>query len=429
MPLSEQIIKKKAHHQANGLNPPTNNQYTTEEKLVANRLDYTADDDPTLVVSRQRRESKATLVEVAGGNSLSATWHTGESYIDCKNSYLKFSVKVTKVITTPLSWEFADDGSVCNLIESIVVTSKVGKEMMRLHRFDLFRYLMDAYGEDPDFKTNEGTQMGYGSTGLAANEYHHFCIPLNKLEGVFKPDKGLLMPPFVAVGLQVTINFTRNLNKAIKSSAADTGLTYSIKDLSFVLDCQDLNEQTDRNLSKVSDQNGLEYSYSTYHHQPTPGTGNSINLTMNKSVARSTSAMISFTENAAVLANEDGGMVSKYEGTTDDDLQFYMALGSIYYPARPITTPVEAFNNAMYSLAPRNRVSVSRSTFKSNYAVLSSTLERIGASELSGLPIGSGRSLLAQIDTMPSMVNKTVHMFMTYKVLARIYLDNILLIF
>ena len=115
--------------------------------IQVNDLVYKLDTDLSVAINRTHKTQFFQNPEYTNQQTAIAIVNSGADYIDPRRSWFSFDVTVPQTIFSGatllnrdyrnafVSFYFGKNGSVCNLIESIVVSSRSGDELSRVNDF------------------------------------------------------------------------------------------------------------------------------------------------------------------------------------------------------------------------------------------------------------------------------------------------------
>lgn len=206
--------------------------------LQLNQLVYKLDPDLSVAVSRTHKIQFPQSQDYTNEQTTTFIVNSGADYIDCSRSWLSLDIEIADVkvpIGVPfsndaksaleslepyldkafLNFAFGPNGSILNMIESVVVSSRSGDELSRVSNYAqlMNTYIPLTFGKD--WRETIGSNIGMGSyVGCEnGNEVYlvneqirrRFCIPLYLLSPFF--NYGRLMPSMVMSGLRIEIRW------------------------------------------------------------------------------------------------------------------------------------------------------------------------------------------------------------------------------
>ena len=202
--------------------------------LAVNGLVYKLEPDLSVAVARTHKIQFSQSQEYTNDQTMLFIVNSGADYIDPSRSWLTVDIDfpVAYSIPTPignnaaataslarlpvnkgyLNFAFGPNGSVLNLIESVVVSSRSGDELSRVTNYGQFlnTYIPMTFGVD--WATSVGSNIGFGSFIGADHENEknesrrkRFNIPLYLLSPFF--NYGRLMPSMIMSGLRIEVRW------------------------------------------------------------------------------------------------------------------------------------------------------------------------------------------------------------------------------
>jgi len=190
--------------------------------IQQNDLVYQLEPDLSVAVNRTHKTGFFQSNLYDSTQSAIAIFNTGADYVDPRRSFLTVNITLqqTAVDAGPGDWtntlisaNFGPNGSVLNLIDSVVVSTRSGDELSRVNDFgQMWYHLLPAmFGED--WRHTVGQQIGLGSFLGGSNNRgivselrrQQFTIPLYLLSPIFS--YGRLLPSMLTSGLRVEIKW------------------------------------------------------------------------------------------------------------------------------------------------------------------------------------------------------------------------------
>ncbi len=204
--------------------------------LAVNDLQYKLEPDMSVATQRTHTTQFFQNPAYEWSQTAIAVINSGAYYIDPRRSFLTFNVVlpdlVTPDATNPIfrDWfqglYFGENGSVLNMIDSVVVTTRSGDEISRINDFGHMHNITTPLMFGKEYLSTLGDAMGYGSyvgTGNNVNaavnpatgglypretsEHYRrkFSIPLFLLSPLF--NYGRLLPSMLMSGLRIEIKW------------------------------------------------------------------------------------------------------------------------------------------------------------------------------------------------------------------------------
>ena len=363
--------------------------------IAVNDLMYVLEPDLSVASNKTHKNHFFQQSEYSGGNNAICILNSGADYIDTRRSWLQFDVELTVDGAVPPTLatgdgggaqahpannichaSFGAHGSACNLIQSILISTRSGDELAHLFEFGLMQNMLIPLAYGREWMDGPGKLMGMGGGiqnkdrgGIDAGGSKRFCIPMYCLAPLF--GYGRLMPSMLMSGLRIEINFAESSKAyqmvtsnraatlegtAVVSRPVERKSSYKIKSPQFVLASVQLSDSIQRALNELSATNGLEIVYTDYAH--TNG-GQSITTEINTEIRKSCSrALKAFarvrnvgydgaktldwaTHNASAAVNPTGkGMESSNDSFRGEEqfpfTEYQWQLGSLYFPQQPV---------------------------------------------------------------------------------------------
>jgi len=379
--------------------------------------------------------------------------NTGAKFINCRRSYLTFSVQLSRtnddgmgLANTPAGG--FGKGSVANLIRRVVVTTRSGVELCRTEDYNILSAKTMRYGCSREYLEQFGELMGYspslasttdeftgtaptqGATSLSAKR--QFIIPLDLLSPVFQGDGKSLLPPQAAAGLRIQITWESSARGLLQDASTTAPDTYLIDDISVMASTTMMVDAWQKALNEESASEGLTYTFPTWYNTVStlPAATDRINIEQRKAVARALKAFAVYTVGADSIATDN--MAS--EDYTWDRVEW--RLGSLYPTQQPIVNSAEAYFVAQNAwdggvLNCKSGINaVSFRAFEGKESIAAVTLERSdirinGVLNISGLATNNSRVLSVDLKlATPAGAQGRVYTFMQHVSLAKFFMDN-----
>jgi len=215
-----------------------------------NNLTYVMPTTNSVTSSRNRKRFDAIDYkqpkDLTGSETISIRLQTGLQYVDFRKSHLSLRVNLNVVATYnyTASFDFGVLGSVANLIDEVLITSRTGTVLSRIQNYSVWRAITHRFTKDADWFATVGVGMGYldektqqiGGCNLTETEdpskmgfatppnksvpasvhtrSQWFSIPLSELSPFF--DSPQLCPQTLASGLEIQLR--------LKSTVSDPNL-------------------------------------------------------------------------------------------------------------------------------------------------------------------------------------------------------------
>ena len=415
-----------------------------ENDLLINNLIYEMPKSLSLATGRVyvNQYPQRQTYNVDRSETLVFNWNTGNSFIDCDNSFLKFKMRAVapNAVAGPT---FGVYGSALNIFKEVRIKSRSGVELSRTENSNLYNNFRLQWTKTDNWINTVGTAFYLNSTTSCFNAANtlitEVCIPLSELSSFFRPlKKGQLLPPQLASNMQIELN-CESLATAFKDAAGYFGAASSVQltDISMLLDTVNMSDDTSKILNLESSQSGLEYTYSRIfsYNSVFPAGSNNINVQIQKACSQSTHAV-------TIIRNATNTTLSTVDSLISEPWKtkaWQYRLGSSYYPHQTlIDTQTSAINGCQsYMLAlsaydklkaPFQEASVTLNEFSNSLGVAAVSLERNQSLAVSGLPVNNSRVLevIIERDGSGDSTNKVmVDCFLSYICVAKAYIDNV----
>jgi hypothetical protein len=268
----------------------------------------------------------------------------------------------------------------------------------------------------PDDTTNAGTR---------------FVIPLCRISPFFNGiKKGQKIPPQLLSGLHIEIIWETAATALF--SAGSTTTSYSIRNLSLMLDVISMTDDVQKTINQQSANAGLEYAYPRVYTNPEVISGLALHSQVRKAVSQANYAW-AVSLNAA---NYNNIAVDSFLGIYDVS-RYQWRLGALYYPLQPLDVNLadgvepykqvlEVFDKSRNSWYPPNVTLANYvgSTGSNGKGILAVVMEKDQSLDCSGLPVNNSRVLELNANYSTTVPNREVLIFLDYNAVSRSYVDN-----
>lgn len=205
--------------------------------LQVNDLQYKLEPDMSVATQRTHTTQFFQNPGYDWSQTAIAVLNSGAYYIDPRRSFLTFNLVLPPLITGApnnpnfRNWfqalYFGENGSVLNLIDSVVVTTRSGDEISRINDFGHMHHILMPLMFGKEYLSTLGDSMGYGSYVGTDNDVNavpnpnipgttypressehyrrKFTIPLFLLSPLF--NYGRLLPSMLMSGLRIEIKW------------------------------------------------------------------------------------------------------------------------------------------------------------------------------------------------------------------------------
>lgn len=204
--------------------------------IQVNNLVYKLEPDLSVNINRTHKIQYPQSQDYTSDQTTIFIVNSGADYIDCARSWLAFDLEVPEAkIPTPvgssvaatasltslpfteamLNYYFGASGSVLNLIDSVVVSSRSGDELSRVNDYGQLMniYIPLVFGQD--WRDTIGSNLAMGSYigapnssvtgGKVEQRRGRFAIPLYLVSPFF--NYGRLMPSMIMSGLRIEVRW------------------------------------------------------------------------------------------------------------------------------------------------------------------------------------------------------------------------------
>ena len=149
--------------------------------MKLNNLIYALEPDLSVAVNKTHKKHFFQANEYRDNQSSICILNSGAEYIDTRRSYLSFNIEITQesdvTALNEVGGYFGTQGSACNLIDTITVSTRSGDEISRITDYPLLMNMLCpmTFEKDWDKKGNERLEVRYYDVdGEFLNEYFYF---------------------------------------------------------------------------------------------------------------------------------------------------------------------------------------------------------------------------------------------------------------
>ncbi|MES2577058.1 MAG: hypothetical protein V4589_05570 [Bacteroidota bacterium] len=422
---------------------------TVSSDMLVNNLVYRVGSALSLVTERTGVRYFPQQQQIPSASLTTSTWdlNSGVSYANLCNSYLAFDLSLVSSDST--STANFGSGSAMNIIRSVILKSRSGTELCRADNANVWSRNYHVNMLSAQYLRREGLIEGWdvledGSASTTARVYasqsatgnRRFVLPLARLAPFFNSyKKGQKLPSAILSGMHMEIVFEdhRTAFLGLGTSTQYNGISnYNVSNLSIMIDCLTLTDDTQRALNTEAAEGGLEIVSNQYYvsRMVSPSGETELNMQIRKSVsqAESVSLVILNTSNLLVI-NADS-----FAGFAGDATSHNWRLGSLYFPKTPITnTETQQQENYFLTLQTYNKndmlfeeSGVSYTTYANGpYYSLNVCMEKDSGLNYSGLPCNNSRSIESLITFENDDRARTCYAFLNYVSVIRTFIDNV----
>lgn len=325
--------------------------------LTINDLTYVLEPDLSCAVNVTHKKAFFQANNYSNGQTAVCIMNSGADYIDARRSYLSFAIKPRgAVFPDTTAGFFGVHGSALNCIESIVISSRSGNELIRCHDVPLLANMLLPLTFTKGWFETVGSGMGFGS-GVWSNDKQRsrgnpdhgqrFVIPLYCLSSLFQYSR--LFPCGLFSGLRIEIKWNSGENAFMAMTdrvpIGELGeldimptpaviTSYEIIQPYFNLCCVQLTDSIQRALNEQSTTNGLEIVYTDYE-KTSYGTGgmfDTCHVEVRKACSRALKAFARVRSFTDIEVEQDHYRAEVHCPVT----QYQWQLGSLYFPHQPV---------------------------------------------------------------------------------------------
>jgi len=333
-----------------------------------------------------------------------------------------------------------------------------------------------TYANNDSLNGQIGNRVGAGAPVNHRLTTREVLVPLSCISNFFRTtDK--LIPAALASGLRIEIELNEALRpfvaqtvttNAIRGTegngAALTTVTYEILNPRVVCDTYMLTDAIQRAMNETIASTGLEMPFVAVHHSEygAPANATELHVEVRKAVSRAL-CVISKTQptdllNTLVDPTICGGTSSVFTGdlgvraTTNNNFdgsgvrRYQARVGSLYFPHQPINSRFQGSVAGDYATnvilemyhhtvrggmsafkRPNTVGNLTPFDFMNGAFAIWTDLERSSSQNLTGIPINNSRvvELSYRFDNAANLTGNTLHVFLKYVRLVRVFLNNV----
>ncbi len=276
--------------------------------ISANQLSFRLPPDLSVATSRNLQSQFFSNQTYTPGANAICAFNTGSQYVDFTRSMLVMSIRnlSTNAALAPQNAWFGPNGSACNVINRVTVSSRSGTQLELLQNANQYASYKLTMERDightgvqgiiaaNDAAQGAGVAMMYGSTPSALStaaydwangEILRFCIPFSAFSPLLGNARSL-WPSILCSGLKLELQLESAQVAMMTTSVNATDiLNYSIDEIRCELECYTISDLALRSLSFQA-QTGLDVLSESVHDTQASRTGSSINVDNGRSVSR-----------------------------------------------------------------------------------------------------------------------------------------------
>ena len=417
----------------------------TDSLLGVNELSYQMPPSLGIATQARHREEFAqinsyTVSSGGGGQTVVFDSQTGSSFVDPKASYYVFNI----------SHSSAEDigfgsGSIANIINTVTVRSRTGKEIGRYENFNLLCKYMDRVNESQEFLSSTLKAQGY-SVSNGATRYADevpatgktYILRMSSIP-CFCPVNSKLLPPQLMEGLRVEFRLEASVIAfcpSVIGEVLEDNLTYTLNRPSVQYKCYDLADAFARQIAMVASKSGLRLLHKEIFHTITSTSGNQGNWDIKKAASKALNCMIVLRDTANTTAKNADCLASK----VNDIVRYQANIGSVYWPNQPLTIPAvtdyyQSYYYSMYgagkiyggfpsSLTPEQWAGTGDyKTYNNNFIMIN--LNSSNVSDLVGMTVNNSRALLLDVLRATSGTDVRFDSFLTHLRATTVFTSNV----
>ncbi len=456
-----------------------------QQAMKINDLQYQMPVQTNVMNKRSLVKHFFTKNEYSPGEPAVCILSSGDQYISGKNSYLTFKVRACDASGASPSSVPATfgSGSAINVINRALFQTESGVEIERQEDCNLKARDWDYWTNPRDTMDDAGSVMGYTPTDesvllsatngfrnaagdaesvvtlggqnvrtvpqrimregqprnladwttIGDGKVQQYCIPLSHILGSFNQDQ--LLPGLGFCG-GARLEFTlETADVALQWGASRDTNSYRVYDIAILLDSFQLSDAVLSTLNRQSASTSLEVSFWAYDRTPSDVTSRVANLDSKRAVSRASMAWAKTRRTAnTLLDTADCFSSEKYEVTSQS-----WQLAGVFLPNNPISgagatifDSSEQYYNALYVFG--KHAGVNYRDFRGVIEDLSTDsgkgkglqcvlLDRNLDGGQSGYPLSGSRVLQLRTQYKDAQ-NRTVHVFVKYLKVAKVFLDR-----
>jgi hypothetical protein len=419
----------------------------TDSLLGVNELSYQMPPSLSIATMARHRQEFAQInsytVSSGGGQTVVFDSQTGSSFVDPKASYYVFNISHTSPVV-PVGW---GSGSVANIINTVTVRSRTGKELGRYENFNLLCKYMDRINESQEFLSSTLKAQGYSVPASSGTQYSDDVPPTGKtyilrMSSIpcLNPSNCKLLPPQLMEGMRLEFRLEASVVAFCNNTATPIDpaipFTYTINRPSVQYKCYDLADAFARQIAIVASKSGLRLLHKEIFHTITSTSGSQINMDVKKAASKGLSCMNVLRDTANTTATNADCFASK----VNDIIRFQANIGSVYWPNQPLTIPsvtdyYESYYYSMYaagkiyggfptSLTPEQWAgSADLKTYNNNFIMINLNTSNI--SDNSGMTVNNSRAYLQDILRATSGTEVRMDSFFSHLRAVTVFTSNV----
>lgn len=459
--------------------------------LSLNQMTYKLEPDLAVTIQRNVQSSFFLSQSYAPGSTMVCIVNSGSSFVNLRQSYLVVDLQNTSTAGTDgdLCWFGSSGGSAANIINRIQIIAKNGVQLERIDNANVLAAAKVAYVYSTDWVNSVGALAGISSSAAALNWTHkangagsiiRFMIPLY-LFSTFCDSMGSLCPSQLLAGARFEIFLESAGTAMINGTAASTPvLNYAVTACRIDFESYLLADSVMRVLNQTAASQGLEVVTATTQDTQAQRTNAAITVDVARSCSRALHMLYKERIPSSAVASGSNvptnvstgqffdkmasaplayGVAGSSSGTfTNIPIEWQVRAGQLYFPQQSIRgnggqtgladndlylQTLRSFQKLWSGVYGQNASSnCSLAAFRgstvggtvitapgSAEAVFALDLQR-SAVLTSGIPLSNSRQLQIFLNTQlsqPAPFAYLVDVYLTYQVLARTFLSQVVL--
>jgi hypothetical protein len=402
--------------------------------LMVNGLDYRLPPTLSVAVSRSHASYAGNQQVYPAGGTMNVTLSSGAQYVNFRESYLHFTVNMTGLaggneyafgshliedsVDANASKDFLPGrNGVMNCFNSFRWVHSSGTLLEEFNQdMALWNYVRDRYTLSSDKTRSHGSLMDYQMRNAEAKVFRNtdssykFIVPMSSIADCFNQQQ--LAPSFLVAGSRVEIRLNSLLQAFVKilpledpvPADPNAGVSYTISEVSCVLQQIQLTDSIVRALSNISASSGLEYPFTSIAVNHTNSANSSGSIQVSRALSRANAVIVVRRQNDSIDTRNKAAYRQTFCPSNLLIHEYSAQLGGQTIPLSPISTQEEAYWHAMVTFGsaydPTSCVPVSFKNFTGNTvarvsdAIYCVSLETSSNLNQSGAALSSQRVLV-----------------------------------
>lgn len=418
--------------------------------LTAENLEYNLPSASTVVVEKNSKIFFFDKQEYKqDSDRMMITLNSGSDFIDGKNSYLKFTLKLTAPgVVGGTDFVGFGQGSAGNVFSEILIRARDGAEIERVRDLNVLMACRTRWSNAENYLDNAATAQGYTSdvsdeartkvtAGLTVGTGTEYVIPMRELSALFNTDK--LLPSFLMSGMKIELVLAPAIAAFYSTGGTARAVTgYTISAPIIRLETLKLSDSIMNQLTQNAANSGLVIPIDTWDLTRDTITDKA-NLEIRRNVSQVLGVLIKIRESARV----SGGTAFQQDSMASEDYRvadYRFRLGSQFIPNSSVASKVEAYSlaqiafNKYKATAAENSISVYDyygvdpdlvTPLHKGQAVIASDLER-SAMDLSGVSISNSKVLAFEANMVAGGNERTVCAWIQFTRALTVFLTSTL---